>query len=29
MQGEWVVVPGQLVDGRWIPPHEAWAPKSP
>ena len=29
MQGEWVVVPGQSVDGRWIPPHEAWAPKSP
>ena len=29
MEGEWVVVPGQSVDGRWIPSHEAWVPKSP
>jgi hypothetical protein len=28
-EGEWVIVPGQTVDGRWIPSHEAWVPKSP
>jgi hypothetical protein len=28
-QGEWVRVPGQWVDGRWIPPHNAWAPYQP
>jgi hypothetical protein len=28
-EGEWVLVPGQSVDGRWIPSHEAWVPKSP
>jgi len=27
--GEWVLVPGQSVDGIWVPPHEAWAPESP
>lgn len=24
--GEWVTVPGQWVDGRWVPPHRAWVP---
>lgn len=27
--GQWVEVPGQYVDGRWVPPHRAWAPGSP
>ena len=24
--GAWVLVPGQWVEGRWIPSHRAWAP---
>jgi hypothetical protein len=24
--GEWVMVPGQYVDGRWIAEHKAWVP---
>ncbi len=27
--GQWVDVPGQYVDGRWVPPHKAWVPDSP
>lgn len=27
--GEWVVVPGQSVDGRWVPSHRAWVPVNP
>jgi len=27
--GEWVTVPGQQVDGKWIPPHKVWLPSSP
>jgi len=24
--GEWVTVPGQSVNGKWVPSHKAWAP---
>jgi len=24
--GEWVTVPGQSVNGRWVPSHKAWVP---
>lgn len=24
--GEWVVVPGQSVDGKWVPEHKVWIP---
>ncbi len=24
--GEWVEVPGQSVDGTWVPPHKVWVP---
>ncbi len=27
--GEWVTVPGQYVDGRWIGEHQAWVPANP
>jgi len=27
--GEWVMVPGQWVEGRWVPTHKAWAPRNP
>ena len=26
LSGEWVEVPGQWVDGIWVPPHNAWVP---
>ena len=25
-RGQWVIVPGQWVEGRWVPRHKAWAP---
>lgn len=27
--GQWIEVPGQSINGRWVPPHRAWAPDSP
>ena len=27
--GQWVEVPGQSVNGKWVPPHKAWVPNSP
>jgi osmotically inducible lipoprotein OsmB len=27
--GQWVVVPGQWVGGRWVPSHRAWVPMNP
>lgn len=27
--GEWVTVPGQSINGRWVPEHKAWVPTSP
>ncbi len=27
--GEWVVIPGQWVGGRWVPSHRAWVPLNP
>jgi hypothetical protein len=27
--GEWVVVPGRWVSGRWVPSHRAWVPVNP
>ena len=27
--GEWVEVPGQQVQGIWVPPHRAWVPANP
>jgi hypothetical protein len=27
--GEWVTVPGQTVDGLWVPEHEVWVPQAP
>lgn len=27
--GEWVMVPGQWVEGRWVPTHKAWVPVNP
>jgi hypothetical protein len=27
--GQWVVIPGQSVNGRWVPSHKAWVPDSP
>lgn len=27
--GEWVTVPGQWVEGTWVPPHKAWVPVNP
>jgi hypothetical protein len=27
--GEWVEVPGQWLNGKWIPPHRAWVPVNP
>jgi len=28
-RGEWVEVPGQWVEGIWVPPHNAWVPEEP
>ena len=25
-RGRWVEVPGQSINGVWVPPHKAWAP---
>ncbi len=25
--GQWVEVPGQSINGRWVPPHRAWIPE--
>lgn len=27
--GEWVAVPGQWVDGKWVPAHKVWVPVNP
>ena len=27
--GEWITVPGQWVDGKWIPTHSTWVPVNP
>ncbi len=27
--GEWVVVPGQSVNGKWVPQHKVWVPDTP
>jgi hypothetical protein len=27
--GQWVEVPGQSVNGKWVPPHKAWVPDNP
>ncbi len=27
--GEWVTVPGQWSDGRWVPSHRVWVPVNP
>ncbi len=27
--GEWVEIPGQWVDGKWVPPHRTWVPLNP
>jgi hypothetical protein len=27
--GEWVVVPGQWVDGQWVPEHKVWVRNNP
>jgi hypothetical protein len=27
--GEWITVPGQWVNGQWIPSHQAWVPVNP
>ncbi len=27
--GEWILVPGRWVNGRWIPAHRVWAPVNP
>ena len=27
--GEWVTIPGQWVDGKWIPSHKTWVPVNP
>lgn len=27
--GQWVDVPGQEVNGQWVPPHRTWVPNSP
>jgi surface antigen len=27
--GEWVMVPGQWVGGRWVPAHKQWVPVNP
>ena len=26
---EWVDVPGQYMDGSWVPPHSVWVPRRP
>ena len=28
-KGQWVDVPGQMVNNIWVPPHKAWAPEGP
>jgi hypothetical protein len=27
--GQWVIIPGQWVGGRWVPSHRAWIPLNP
>jgi len=27
--GEWILVPGQSVNGKWVPEHKVWVPVSP
>jgi outer membrane lipoprotein SlyB len=27
--GEWVVVPGRWVEGKWVPSHRVWVPVNP
>jgi hypothetical protein len=27
--GLWVEVPGQSINGKWVPPHKAWVPDNP
>jgi hypothetical protein len=27
--GEWIIVPGQLVDEKWVPEHKVWVPVDP
>jgi hypothetical protein len=27
--GQWVEVPGQSINGRWVPSHQAWVPDNP
>ncbi len=27
--GEWITVPGQQVNGKWIPSHKVWVPSNP
>ena len=27
--GQWVEVPGQSINGRWVPSHKVWVPDSP
>ena len=28
-RGQWVEVPGQSINGVWVPSHKAWAPDNP
>ena len=25
--GQWIEVPGQSINGKWVPPHRAWVPE--
>jgi outer membrane lipoprotein SlyB len=27
--GEWIEVPGQWIDGKWVPAHKSWVPVNP
>lgn len=27
--GEWITVPGQWIDGKWVPSHKTWVPINP
>jgi hypothetical protein len=29
LPGQWVEVPGQSVNGKWVPPHKVWVPDNP